>query len=49
MNYPGANPEFRILIKKDQTQVLQVRYIHKAHGYTGSWQDIPIVKEEDEN
>ena len=45
MVYPGSTPEFRILIKVDGTQVLQVRYINIAQGYTGKWQDIPIVFE----
>lgn len=45
MNYPGATPEFRILLKADGTQTLQVRYVHIGVGYTGKWQDIPTVKE----
>ena len=47
MIYPGSSPEFRVLIKSDGTQVLQVRYINQSMGYTGKWQDIPIVKEEE--
>jgi len=44
--YPGSSPEFRILIKQDGTQVLQVRYINSTQGYTGKWMDVPFVKEE---
>jgi hypothetical protein len=46
MIYPGSVPEFRMLLKKDGTQVMQVRYINSAMGYTGKWQDIPVTKEE---
>lgn len=45
MVYPGATPEFRVLLKSDGTQVLQVRYIHAQHKYVGKWQDVPMVKE----
>jgi hypothetical protein len=45
MIYPGSSPEFRVLVKADGAQTLQVRYINLAHGYTGKWQDIPVVKE----
>lgn len=45
--YPGSVSEFRVLIKLDGTQVLQVRYINEGMGYTGKWQDIPVVKEEE--
>lgn len=45
MTYPGATPEFRILLKKDGAQVLQVRYVHFGVGYTGKWQDVPVVVE----
>jgi hypothetical protein len=46
MVYPGSTPEFRILIKPDGTQVLQMRHINITQGYTGKWQDVPVVKEE---
>ena len=46
MIYPGSVSEFRMLLKKDGTQVMQVRYINSAMGYTGKWQDIPVTKEE---
>jgi len=45
MVYPGATPEFRILIKADGTQVLQLRYINVTHRYTGKWQDVPVINE----
>jgi hypothetical protein len=45
--YPGSAPEFRVLVKADGVQVLQVRYINTPMGYTGKWQDIPMVKEND--
>ena len=43
--YPNSTPEFRILIKENGTQELQLRYINMAQGYTGKWQSVPIVKE----
>lgn len=46
MVYPGCTPEFRILIKTDGTQVLQLRQINITVGYTGKWEDVPVVKEE---
>jgi hypothetical protein len=46
MIYPGSVPEFRMLLKKDGTQVMQVRYINSSMGYTGKWQDIPVTQEE---
>jgi len=49
MVYPGATPEFRILIKADETQVLQLRHVNISHGYTGKWQDVPVVLESVEN
>lgn len=45
MVYPGATPELRILIKQDGSQVIQVRYVNISHGYTGKWQDVPVVEE----
>ena len=45
MIYPGSTPEFRILVKQDGTQELQVRYINSAQGYQGKWQVVPVVKE----
>jgi hypothetical protein len=44
--YPNSTPEFRVLQKQDNTQVLQIRYVKKDIGYTGVWFNIPIVKEE---
>lgn len=49
MIYPGSVPEFRVLVKTDGAQVMQVRYINATMGYTGKWQDVPIVKEHDAN
>lgn len=45
MTYPGATPEFRVLLKQDGGQVFQIRYVHIGVGYTSKWQDIPVVKE----
>lgn len=45
MIYPGSTPEFRVLVKADGSQVLQVRYVNLTQGYTGKWQDVPVVKE----
>lgn len=46
MIYPGSTPEFRVFVKADGAQVLQVRYINTPMGYTGKWQDIPVVRED---
>ena len=46
MLYPNSTPEFRIIVKQDGTQELQVRYICIAQGYTSKWQSIQIVHEE---
>ncbi len=45
MIYPNSTPEFRVYVKEDGTQELQLRYINIAQGYTGKWQSVPIVKE----
>lgn len=45
MIYPDSLPEFRLLVKTDGITVLQVRYINASVGYTGNWQNIPIVQE----
>jgi len=45
MMYPNSTPEFRILVKQDGTQEFQVRYISITHGYTGKWQAIQVVYE----
>ena len=45
MVYPNSTPEFRIFVKANGTQILQVRYISITHGYTGKWQDVPFVVE----
>ena len=47
MIYPGSTPELRVFIKLDGTQVIQVRYVNITQGYTGKWQDLPVVKEND--
>jgi hypothetical protein len=44
--YPNSTPEFRVLQKLDGAFVLQVRYINIAQGYTSKWEDVPLVKEE---
>lgn len=46
MIYPGSTPEFRVLKKADGAQVLQLRYVNSAMGYTGKWQDVPVVQED---
>jgi hypothetical protein len=48
MIYPGSAPEFRVLIKVDGTQVIQLRYVNITQGYIGQWQDLPVVKEYDD-
>lgn len=45
MMYPGATPEFRILVKQDGTQEFQLRYINGTQGYVGKWQAISVVYE----
>jgi hypothetical protein len=45
MIYPNSVPEFRVLVKLDGSQVMQVRYVNIQMGYTGSWMDIPKVME----
>lgn len=47
MIYPGSSPEFRVLVKADGLQAFQVRYVNSVQGYTGKWQDIPMVFEDD--
>jgi hypothetical protein len=43
--YPNSTPEFRILVKKDGVQELQVRYINETQGYLGKWQAIKVEYE----
>lgn len=45
--YPNSTPEFRTLVKIDGTNQLQVRYINLAMGYTGKWQPIQVVYEQE--
>ena len=45
MLYPNSTPEFRILVKQDGTQEIQVRYVCITQGYTGKWQAIQVVYE----
>lgn len=45
MIYPGSTPEFRILVRADGSFALQVRYVNPQQGYTGKWNDVPIVYE----
>ena len=49
MIYPNSTPEFRILVKQDGTQELQVRYINIVQGYTGKWQAIQVEYERNSN
>jgi hypothetical protein len=44
--YPGATPEFRFLEKQDSVYILQVRYVNISAGYISKWQDVPVVKED---
>lgn len=44
MVYPGSTPEFQILKYPNGEQTLQVRYINITKGYTGKWQDVPVVE-----
>jgi hypothetical protein len=43
--YPQSTPEFRIFIKENGNSALQIRYVNVNVGYTGKWQDIPVVQE----
>ena len=46
MLYPNSTPEFRILVKQDGSNELQVRYINMVQGYTGKWMPVQVEKEE---
>lgn len=46
--YPNSTPEFRILVRQDSTQEIQVRYINSTQGYVGKWQSIPMVYEKEQ-
>ena len=48
MIYPNSVPEFRILIKNN-VEVLQIRYIASQQGYTGKWQDVPRIIENEQH
>jgi hypothetical protein len=45
MVYPNSTPEFRIFVKFDGTQELQVRYINITQSYTSKWQPIKVEYE----
>jgi hypothetical protein len=45
MIYPGSSPEFRILVKENNEQELQVRYVNLTQKYTGKWIAVPKVIE----
>jgi hypothetical protein len=47
MVYPNSTPEFRIYKTLSGDAILQVRYINIAQGYTGKWQDVPVVNEKE--
>lgn len=49
MIYPNSVPEFRVLVKASGEQVLQVRYVCAPQGYTGPWQNVPVVKEDEQS
>jgi hypothetical protein len=44
--YPNSTPEFRIFVKKNGIQELQVRYINISQGYTSKWQAIKVEYEQ---
>jgi hypothetical protein len=46
MLYPNSTPEFRIFVKQDGSNELQVRYINMVQGYTGKWMPVNTVEEE---
>jgi len=46
--YPGSTPEFRILKQPNGEQTLQLRYINITQGYTGKWQNVPVVEVKEE-
>jgi hypothetical protein len=43
--YPNSTPEFRIFVKQNGSEELQVRYINITQGYTGKWQVVPKIYE----
>ena len=45
MIYPGSSPEFRILVKENNEQELQVRYVNITQKYVGKWAAVPKVLE----
>lgn len=45
MIYPNSTPEFRILVKQDGAQELQLRYINITQSYTSKWQTIKVEYE----
>lgn len=45
MIYPGSSPEFRIVVKQDGSEELQVRYINITQGYKSKWQKVEKVYE----
>lgn len=45
MIYPNSTPEFRVLVKQDETQELQVRYHNASQGYLSKWKPIKIEHE----
>ena len=45
MIYPNSTPEFRIIVKQDNSEELQVRYINITQGYTGKWQAVEKIYE----
>lgn len=45
MPYWNSTPEFRIVVKENGQEELQVRYINEAQGYTSKWEAIPKIYE----
>ena len=43
--YPNCTPEFRVLERSDDVQILQIRQVNHTYGYVSKWQDVPVIKE----
>jgi len=49
MPYFNSTPEFRIVVKENGQEELQVRYINESQGYTSKWQIVPKIYETDKS
>jgi len=45
MPYFNSTPEFRIVVKENGQEELQVRYINESQGYASKWQVVPKIYE----